>query len=766
MELEERESKEIAEYKGRGLRERESYPVSTEVQGEYYDTRLEEAGLRDYLYVLLKRKWVVVSCLIASVVTVLIASFMMDKVYRAEAVIEITPEEPKITTFQEVMESETQQRDFYETQYKLIKSQSLAREVVTDLGLGSHPEFASTGEKTGFTSHIKTALAGLFPRYDGKGWDPQDEKERESAIEKEIIKSFLSRVDVTPDRTSRLVNISFESTDPELAVKAVNTLVDKYIEWILQRKVEATKSAREFLEKQLQEAKARLERSEEELNRFAKSADIISLDENLNLVYKQLAELNEALSKAESERLSKEALYREVKSGNYTFMPQVINDPSIQALYEEYTRLKADYDNKSVVYGTNLPEMKQLEAQLQRIEGELKRRGSGIAESLKKDYETALSKENIFRRRTEEQKRRATELNEKAVQYKILAREVETNKSIYKNLLQRLKETEVTSAIKATNIQVVDYATGPLPPYKPNIKLNALLATLMGIIGGIFLAFVFEYFDSTIKDEEEIERRFSLAFLGAVPLAVEGDRQGIERAVYTNPRSVIAEAYRVIKTSILYSSPDHPPRSILVASAQALEGKTTTASNIALSLIQSGLKVVLIDGDLRKPRLHKVFLDNGNESGLTTYLIGKAEPSALIKRGDIPELAIIPSGPFPPNPAELLGSRRMKELIERLLEEYDHVIIDGAPIMGFADSRLLSRLVDGVLLVTSIGVTHRQALRNSIEGILRVKGRIIGAIVNRLETGRGKYGHYYYYSSYYGDAEREGKKLHIYPPRS
>jgi len=766
--LEDKNGKEIAEYRSGELRERENYPVSAEVQGEYYDTYIEEeVALREYLYVLLKRKWVVLSCLIASVVTVLIASFMMDKVYKAEAVIEIAPEDPKITTFQEVVEPQTQQRDFYETQYKLIRSQSLAKEVVTYLQLGSYPEFASTEKKPGIKSYIESAFAGFFSRQDGEQqWDPQRAKERESAIEKGLIDSFLSRVKVTPDRTSRLVNISFESTSPELAVKAVNTLADKYIGWILQRKIGATKAAREFLEKQLQEAKARLEKSEEELNTFAKSADIISLDENLNLVYKQLAELNKSLSKAESERLSKEALYKEVRSGNYTFMPQVINDPSIQVLYEEYTRLKADYDNKSVVYGTNLPEMKQLGAQLERIESELKQRGSGIAESLKKDYETALSKENIFRQRTEEQKRRATELNEKAVQYKILAREVETNKSIYQNLLQRLKETEVTSAIKATNIQVVDYASSPLPPYKPNIRLNTLLATLMGLIGGIFLAFVFEYFDSTIKDEEEIERRFPLAFLGAVPLASEGDRQDIEKAVYVNPRSVISEAYRVIKTSVLYSSPDHPPRSILVASPQALEGKTTSSSNLALSMVQSGLKVVLVDADLRKPRLHKIFLDNGNESGLTTYLIGKAELPALVKRADIPELAIIPSGPLPPNPAELLGSRRMKELIEKLLEEYDHVILDGAPVMGFADSRLLSRLVDGVLMVTSVGITHRQALKSSIDGIFKVRGKIIGAIVNRLESGRGKHSHYYYYSSYYSDAEKERKKLHIYPPRS
>ncbi|MER3446517.1 MAG: lipopolysaccharide biosynthesis protein [Candidatus Dadabacteria bacterium] len=752
--MEEETKRELAEYKGRELRAKEDYLLSTEVKRDYDSTTTEEEiNLRDYIDVLIRRKWILISCLVVSIITVAIASSLMKPIYKAEATIEIDPDNPKITTFQEVVEVQSQQTDaFYQTQYQLLKSRYLAEEVISALQLDPP---ANAEEGSGLISSIRSKISGLFS---GKKKDVPDPKriEIEHEARKEgFINLFLDNVTVDPQKNSRLVQVGFKDSDPELAAKVANTLADKYIQWVLERKVGTTKAAREFLERQLDQAKIRLEKAEEDLGGFAKSVDIVSLDKDYNLVFKQLSELNEALSKAETERLEKEALYKEVQSGNYEHLPQVMNDKSVQNLNDEYMKLKAQYDNMAVIYGPNYPDLKQLGAQIGRIQSDIKHLSDNIAESIKRDYQAALAKENILRQRAEGQKRLAAGLNEKTIQYRILEREVDTNKSIYENLLKRLKETEVASDIRTTNVQVVDYASTPLAPYKPNIKINMLFATLIGLMGGILLSFVFEHFDSTIKDEEEVKRRFPLPFLGAVPLADYDEIENLERIVYLNPQSLISEAYRVIRTSILYSSPDHPPKSLLVTSTQPLEGKTTTASNLALSMIQSGLRVALIDADLRKPRLHKVFLSNGNPFGLSTYLVGKMELPGVISRTDINNLDIIPSGPIPPNPAELLGSKKMKELIEKLLDEYDHVIVDGSPIAGFADSRLLSSHVDGVLIVTSVGITQRQALRSGIEEILKIRGRIIGAILNRLESGRSKYGYGYYY--YYND--REEKKM-------
>ncbi len=751
--MEEETKRELVEYKGRELKAKEDYLLSTEVNRGYDSPTEEEINLRDYIDVLIRRKWVVISCLVVSVITVAIASYLMKPIYKAEATIEIDPDNPKITTFQEVVEVQSQQTDaFYQTQYQLLKSRYLAEDVINALQLDP-PDKTEKG--SGFVSSIRSKISDLFSGRKRDVVDPKRIEIEREARKEGFIDLFLDNVTISPQKNSRLVQVGFKSPNPELAARVANTLADKYMQWVLERKVGTTKVAREFLEKQLDQAKIRLEKAEEDLGEFAKGVDIVSLDKDYNLTFKQLAELNSALSKAETERLEKEALYKEVQSGNYEHLPQIMNDKSIQGLTDEYLKLKAQYDNLAVVYGPNYPDLKQLGAQIARIQSDIKHLSDNIAESIKRDYQAALTKENILRQRAEEQKRLAAGLNEKTIQYRILEREVDTNKSIYESLLKRLKETEVASDIRTTNVQVVDYASTPISPYRPNIRLNMLFATLMGLMGGILLAFVFEHFDSTIKDEEEVKKRFPLPFLGAIPLADYDEIENLEKVVYLNPQSLISEAYRVIRTSVLYSSPDHPPKSLLVTSTQPLEGKTTTASNLALSMIQSGLRVALIDADLRKPRLHKVFLSNGNVFGLSTYLVGKMELSGVISQTDINNLDIIPSGPIPPNPAELLGSKKMKELIERLLEEYDHVIVDGPPIAGFADSRLLSSHVDGVLIVTSVGITQRQALRSSMEEVLKVRGRIIGAILNRLESGRGKYGYGYYY--YYND--REEKKM-------
>jgi capsular exopolysaccharide synthesis family protein len=757
--LDNEKRREVTEYSGRSLRERHDGLPAELSPGIEVRTYENELGLSDFIEILRKRKWIIITALVLSVVTVLIASLMMTPQYKAEITIEISPDNPKITTFEDVVELDAPQAEFYETQYKLIKSRTLAGIVSKDLELAKKPEFDP--DRKGQGTSLIAAITGLFSPE--RPADPKKAAADQRVRDKKITDEFLKRVNIDPDRKSRLVKVSFLSSDPEFSASAINTLGDKYIEWLLERKLDATKSARKFLEKQLSQVKANLERAEEELNKFSKSSDIISLDANLNLTYKQLAVLNEALAESENERLAKEAYYEQIKDGNYEYLPQVVNDESVQDLNEEYVKVKAEYDNISVIYGPNYPDIKQLGAKLASIESDIQKRVNGIAESINKGYEAALRKENIMKKRTEEQTQRASALNDKAIQYKILDREVETNKSIYQSLLQRVKETEVTSGIKATNIQIVDYATAPLMPYKPNIPLNLLIAVFVGLAGGVFLAFVTEHFDKTIKDEEELKKMFSIPFLGGVPLVPSQEIANgqIEKITHTNPMSVISESFRVIRTSVLFASPDRRPKSILITSSQPLEGKTTCTSNLAISFTQSGYKVALIDADMRRPRLSKIYRNGGNANGtgLSTYLIGKYQLEDTVRETEIDNLHVIVSGPIPPNPAELLGSERMKELIHALQERYDIVLFDGPPILGFADSQLLARAVDGVLIVTSTGITQRKTLQLSIEELRKVQGKILGAIINRLESSSSRYR---YANYYYG--EKDGKTLKIQKP--
>ncbi|MGI9534943.1 MAG: GumC family protein, partial [Thermodesulfobacteriota bacterium] len=723
--MEERNNRQIIEYNGKEIQTRHNGQLSTpEIHVDYDSYNEEGSSIFEYTDVILRRKWIVIASIFASIVIVAIASLLMDKIYKADATIEISPDAPKITGFREVTDNQQRQDEFYETQYKLIKSRSLARKVIVTLDLGSHPDFVPKEEEKEEEENKDLADGELNTDLDNNIFVKQER----------LVNAFLDGVSVAPDRQSRLVVISFQSKDKNLSALAVNTLADEYIEWNLEKKLDVTKSAEESLKTQLDEVKKKLDKTQNELTKFSKKWDIVSLDKNLNLTYKQLGELNDAYAKAQTERLSKEALYEEVKSGNEDVLPEIIGDPSVRQLKLEYIKVKSQYDTLDATFGPNYPEMKQVGAQLSRIKSEIDNQLSDIKRSIEKGYQSSKKKEEILWARAKEQKQLVAELNEVAVMYSELEQEVDTNKSIYKNLLQRLKETEVTSGIRATNVKVIDYAFPPLGHFKPNIIFNVLIAAWMGLMGGVLLAFVFEHFDTTIRDEEEIKKRFPLPFMGKIPFAERYEMEDLEKVAYTKPLSKISEAFRVLKTSILYSSPDHkPPKALLVTSTQPKEGKTTISTNLALSLVQSGLKVVLVDADLRNPSLHDLFLENGNnahgsEFGLSTYLSGKTDYKNIVKETKYGGLDVIPAGKVLPNPADLIDSKKMKDLIKQLVKEYDNVIFDGIPIMELADTRLLSRQVDSVLLVASVGIAQRHELKNSIEELAKIGARIIGVV--------------------------------------
>ncbi|MGH7884527.1 MAG: GumC family protein [Thermodesulfobacteriota bacterium] len=768
----------LKEYRNTDLVPRGSNQLSTDFDPYYqnYDSNsFDDINLKEYLDILIRRKWVVISCFLIFIVATAVSTIMQTPLYKSYATMEISPNTPQIVSFNGVVDFGTNSWDtesFYETQFKLIQSRTFGKRVVDSLGLSVPKKKTEKNESAGFFPFLKANVNEIL-----FGKELKNDAKNEKAINDKLLEeeknalatSFISGLEIFKSKDSDIVNVSYVSADPQFAAKSANTVIDEYIKYIIDRKSSANQQAREFLESQLDQAKANLEKTEETLGAFAKSVNIVSLNENLNLVYTQLEGLNKAFSEAETEKLSKQALYNQIQSGNFEYLPQVINDESMAEVRTQYTELKSEYDNLAVVFGPNYPELKQLGAKIKRVESEMKERVGGVAKSIKTDFEASLKKEEILRARTNEQNQRASELNDKAIQYKIFEREVETNKSIYESLLQRLKETEVTSANDITNVQVVDYATSPQSPFKPNMKKNLLQATIFGLMLGCFLAFVLNYFDNTIKDEDEVKNKFPVPFLGSIPLSFDSNSiLNVEKAVFTDPKSQISEAFRVVRTSLLYSSPDRPPKSILVTSTQPLEGKTTSATNIALAMVQSGNKVLIIDSDLRKPRLHKVFTingngsENGNNFGLSSYLIGEISIESVIRKTEIEGLDFLPSGPIPPNPAELVGSIRMKELVELLEKNYDQIILDGAPIAGFADSRLLSRLVDGVLIVTSVGITQKNILKNSIEEIRKVRGKIVGTVVNRLESRRGRYGYNYYY--YYSNEDDKPKENQVLRP--
>lgn len=471
---------------------------------------------------------------------------------------------------------------------------------------------------------------------------------------------------------------------------------------------------------------------------------------------KKLSELSTELTAATSDRINKEALYKEINRGNPEVSSVVMNNPLIMELKKKLATLESEYQEQLKIYKPEYPKMVRLNEQIKEIENKIKNEAKRIVLAIKKDYEIALKRENELKATFESQKKNALDLNQKAIQYQILKREADTNKELYNGLLQRLKETGVSASLTASNIQILDKAEIPKSPYKPKKTLNILLSIIVGLFGGIGIVFFVEYFDTSIKTPEDLEKIISIPTLGYVPYYKENKEnlpvEYISSAEVTNP---IAEAFRSIRTFILLSTGDKPPRIVMVTSPTRGEGKTTTSINLAISLTKLDKKVVLIDADMRRPRLHQLFSVE-NIVGLSTYLSGNINFSEfLIRKTDIENLDIITSGINPPNPAELILSFRFTELIHTLYNLYNFVIIDAPPVLGISDPLIISQNTDGVLLVLRSGMSDKNAVKETRRLLMSINAKILGVVLNSVDQVYMRYSYYYkYYKHYYTDEEK------------
>jgi capsular exopolysaccharide synthesis family protein len=509
---------------------------------------------------------------------------------------------------------------------------------------------------------------------------------------------------------------------------------------------------------------------------YERKNQIWELDDKQNIATQRLAEVNRQLIDAQSESMKKQALFEFAQSGDSDVVPQIRESPGVQELIHKRSDLETQYTDAINQYGPNFPRVVRLQAQLKELEQNLEREKKGVIARLNSDYHEAKQREELLSRTLDEQKVEANLMSERMVQYNILKRDAEANKALYDGLLTKLKEAGISSALQSSNIRVVDPAMIPNYPSRPAKARNVALAFLVGLVGGIGLALLREYMDNTVKTPDDIENLARLPSLAVVPAFVDSNGDGarsklissfgnghsnerqVELVAQHLPKSQMSEAFRALRTALLLSQAERPPQVILVTSALPREGKTTAAANLSVTLAQLGDRTLLIDADLRKPGIGRLLnLTTGKYAGLSSYLAGVSSLDLVtVQHPAIPNLSAVPTGPLPPNPADLLSSHRLADAISELRSRYKFIVIDSPPIMAATDAVILSVQADGVLLVVRSGETPKEAFTRTRDLLISVKCHLLGVVLNAVDSSAPDYYYsyrYYPYSYGYGPQE-------------
>jgi len=717
----------------------------------------DSIDLRQYWEIIVKRKWTVLTFLGIVVAAAVTATLLQTKIYRSGLTMQIEQQGARITRIEGVSPDEQPSwdtREFYQTQYELLRSRALAQRVVAQVNLGEHPLYKvdpTKHEPPGVLASIRTAIGGVEAGAEPK--EPPTPEERERGL----VSALLGGLDVVPVRNSRLVNIHFESPDPELAARVVNTLATEFINLNLERRMDASSYAKTFLNDRLQQIRVKLEESEKSLNDFMRRETIVRTDEKSVAPESQvLSEFTAALARAQGERIRAEAMYKQTESAEASTLSAVLDNAVIQELKKRKAKLEGDYQENLKIFKPSYPKMLQLESQIAETQAKIDDEVKAVRGALKANYEAALAQEKMLQARLDESKRTVLNVQDRSFQFNLLKRDVDTYRQLYEGLLQRYREVGVAGGVGVNNITVVDRAEVPKVPFKPNLQRNLMIALAIGLMGGIGLAFLFEHLDDSLKVPQDIEKELGLPVLGVIPqVAAKGD-EDLAMSENADPRSSLAEAYRSVRTALQFSTDQGMPKLVMVTSTDTGEGKSTTALSIAIQLALAGKTVLLIDGDLRKASLHGK-LGMSNAVGLTNHLAGEAQPVEVTRPCAVPKLFLISSGPLPPNPAELLGGARMASLLKLAAERFDNVVIDGPPVLGLADAPLLGSLADATILVVQSGATSRRQAREAVKRLRATRTRLVGGVLTKMDAHGRAYGYhsYNYYHGYGSEGQAE-----------
>lgn len=719
---------------------------------DMYGFASRERTLGDYWRILRKRKWTLIVSLVVVVTAAALISLRMTPIYDATARISISSQAPAVLNFKDnqQFDSNENQEMIIATQVNILQSNTLALQVVRNLELNKQPDFAGKGRST--TSGVPVS---------GSSAQTQEREDQ-------LIGALRSHLAIMPIGGTSLIDITYSSPDPRLAAELANAVANTFIEQNIKARFDSTMQAADWLSKQLADLQIKVETSQARLVEYQKEHGIVGIDDKQNLTVEKLNELGKQLSQAEGERIQKESLYQIAKGTNRDALATVLQDPALSALWQQQTQLQTQYAQLRTQFGSEYPKVLEVQNQLNQINKAYQEELQNGVLRVQNEYFTAVKREQMVKAALDGQTVEANLLAENAIEYKMLKQEADSNRQLYDGLLEKLKEAGLAAGLNSSNIRIVDKARIPRFPARPNVPRNMLFAVLLGLVGGVAVAFALEAVDTTVRTPDQAQSLSGLPVMAVIPF--KGDmggakaqgagsrllltaKQSSTRAgalvSYLEPQSEISEAYRTLRTSILLSSAGQPPQVLVFTSALPQDGKTMTSVNTAFVMAKQGKRVLLVDADLRRPSIHKVF-GLRPEVGLSNVLSGGAKWKDAVQPTMEATLFLLPSGPLPPHPSELLGSGLMQDLIREWRKEYDHILIDSPPVLSVTDAVLLAVQADMVTLVVRSGQTTMGAVRNARDLLLHLKAPLRGIVLNAFDLQSPDYYYYYYSGSKYG----------------
>jgi len=685
--------------------------------------------------------WLIAAIVVAALGIALVATWLQTKRYTASATIQINDSSGRVLgskddTSDDQMTASYDVDRFLKTQTDIMQSRGLALRVAQKLNLIGSPQI-----------------------YEAQGRPLPPAGTAPDALREQAVSLMAGNLAVKLPRDSRIVTVSYVSNDRELSAKIANAYASEFIQANLDRKYDSSSYARTYLEGQLTEAKNRLELSERAVNAYAREAGIIrtgegnveseggksSVDRGSSVTGSSLGQINAAANEATARRIEAEGRWRAVSSGPLLSSPLVLQNSTVAALLSDRARLEAELGQDRARHLADYPSVKAREAQLAAINQQLNSMAINVRNSVNSEYQAALSTERALKGQVDRLKGETMSEQDRAVQYNLLAREADTNRQLYEGLLERYKTLNAVARVSLSNVSIIDTAEVPKAPSSPNLFKNLLVGLFIGLGLAALVVFFKDQFDDAIRVPEDVEAKLALPLLGVIPQAKGNDPE----EALLDPKSPVSEAYNSLRGSVLYSTTDGLPQVMLVTSAQAAEGKTTTSVAIASGFARMGKRVLLIDADLRRPSLHKR-LNLPNERGLSSLLTSHDPLAGAVARSGQDYLSLLVAGPIPPSPTELLSTARIEEILVEAASQYDVVLVDSPPILGLADAPLMSALVDGVVFVVEADRSRRGSLKAALRRLRGMRPILLGAVLTKFDPLKAgnRYSEYYGYDYY------------------